>query len=209
VQGIVKASAILVPFIILFIFIIGIYNKETINFFNIKNNLIVQKQGNWLISGILYSSYNSILLIPVLITLKDYIKNKREAKIVSIITAMLVFLLSIILFFMLEKINVNIENLEMPIAYAISENFPQFKIIYGIIILIAIFTTAISLGISFLENVSKNERSYTQIATIMCITSVVLSKIGFSNLINLLYPSFGILGLVQIKKLLFNKFIVK
>ena len=39
------------------------------------------------------------------------------------------------------------------------------------------------------------------IAVIMCITSVLISKIGFSNLVSLLYPIFGYLALVQILKL--------
>ena len=55
---------------------------------------------------------------------------------------------------------------------------------------------------SFLQNTSKNEKSYSHIALIMCITSVIVSKIGFSNLVNLLYPVFGYLGLLQIYKIM-------
>ena len=72
------------------------------------------------------------------------------------------------------------------------------KILYGIIILLSILTTSLSLGISFLQNTVKSKKSYPQIATIMCITSVVISKLGFSNLVNVLYPLFGVLGLIQI-----------
>ena len=39
----------------------------------------------------------------------------------------------------------------------------------------------------------------------MCITSVFFSKIGFSNLINLLYPIFGMLGLIQISAIFKKK----
>ena len=77
--------------------------------------------------------------------------------------------------------------------------------IYGIVILGSIFTTAISLGISFLQNTVKNKKSYTQIALIMCITSVIISKIGFSNLVNILYPIFGYLGILQIYKIVIKK----
>lgn len=204
VKGIVKASEILVPFIIIFICIIGMYNIKIIDLYDIKKCLLIQKQGSWLISSILYSSYNIILLLPVIVTLKTYIKNKKEAKKISIITAVIVFLLAVTLFLILTTVNINLSELEMPIAAAVVENFPQFKIIYGLIILISIFTTSISLGISFLKNTSKNKKNYTQISLIMCITSVILSKIGFSNLINLLYPVFGILGLVQIKNIIFK-----
>ena len=93
---------------------------------------------------------------------------------------------------------VDITKLEMPAVYVVSNMFKILKVVYGFIILGSIFTTAISLGTSFLQNISSNKKSYTQIAVIMCITSVVVSKIGFSNLINSLYPIFGYLGLIQI-----------
>ena len=69
----------------------------------------------------------------------------------------------------------------------------------------SIFTTTISLGVSFLQNTSKDKKSYTQIALIMCITSVIISKIGFSNLVNILYPILGYLGILQIYKIVIKK----
>lgn len=39
----------------------------------------------------------------------------------------------------------------------------------------------------------------------MCITGVAVSKLGFSNLVNLLYPIFGFFGIIQIIILFKNK----
>jgi uncharacterized membrane protein YkvI len=86
----------------------------------------------------------------------------------------------------------------MPIVYVVKNKFTQFKIIYGITILIAIFTTAISTGISFLNNICQNNKNFPQIAAILCITSLIISPIGFSNLVKILFPVFGFLGLIQI-----------
>ena len=105
----------------------------------------------------------------------------------------------------LIRVDVDITKLEMPAVYVVSNIFKFLEIIYGFIILGSIFTTSISLGTSFLQNVSKNKKSYTQIAAIMCITSVLISKIGFSNMINLLYPIFGYLGLIQIWRISLTK----
>lgn len=77
-----------------------------------------------------------------------------------------------------------------------------FKYIYGFVIIASIFTSAISAGYSFLGNVSKTKRSYEIILLIICITGVVVSNIGFSKLVEMLYPLFGILGLIQIWMLL-------
>jgi len=105
------------------------------------------------------------------------------------------------IFLLLIRVDVDITKLEMPVVYVVSNMVKGLNGFYGVIILGAIFTTAISLGISFLQNTAKNKKSYTQIALIMCITSVIVSKFGFSNLINLLYPIFGYFGLIQILKL--------
>lgn len=205
VKGVVKANELLVPILIIFLMIIGIVNLKDIPILELSNYIAKTNQSNFIISAILYSSYNSILLIPVLLTLKDYIQNKKQIlKIASISTAIII-LLSIIVFLLLVKVDVDITQLEMPAVYVVSHSFKLLKYAYGFIILGSIFTTAISLGTSFLQNTTKNKKSYTQIAVIMCITSVLVSKIGFSNLVELLYPIFGYLGLLQILKLMFVK----
>ena len=121
---------------------------------------------------------------------------------ISAISTTIIVLLSISLFFILTKVDVDISKLEMPAVYVVSKMFKLFEIVYGFIILGSIFTTAVSLGNSFLQNVSKNKKSYTYFAFFMCITSIAISQIGFSNLINYLYPIFGYLGMVQIVRLI-------
>ena len=92
----------------------------------------------------------------------------------------------------------------MPAVYAINNIWPSIKKAYGIIILISIFTTAISLGISFLKNVTNNKKSFNIVSILMCMSSIIFSGFGFSNLVNLLYPILGVLGLVQIAQICKN-----
>lgn len=202
-KGIVKVSTIIVPFLIFFIIyigiqILGIIDISKIQQYTINNNNSLM----FILKSILYSSYNSILLIPVLITLKDYLKNNRINKYASILTTIIVAILSIILFLILSKIDVNIENLEMPAVYLVSKISKILAIIYGFIILSSIFTTSISIGNSFIQNICEKNKSYQHIALIMCITSIFVSKIGFSNLVQILYPFFGYLGIIQIIKII-------
>ncbi len=203
IKGVVKANEILVPILIAFLVIIGIINLQNLPKIQEFQNYIIQtSKANYVLSAILYSSYNSILLIPVLLTLKDYIKNKKQIIKISTVSSFIIFVLSIIVFLLLIRVDVDITKLEMPAVYVVSNMYKILKYIYGFIILGSIFTTTISLGSSFLQNTTKTKKSYTQVALIMCITSVLISKIGFSNLVNLLYPVFGYLGLLQIFKLL-------
>ena len=129
--------------------------------------------------------------------MKEYLLKPKNIKYIAIIVSIIIAILLITLFLFLINVDVDIKKLEMPAVYAISNIWPNIKSIYGIIILISIFTTAISLGISFLKSVSKNTKQYNVIAILICVTAVLFSNIGFSNLVNLLYPILGILGLLQ------------
>ena len=114
-------------------------------------------------------------------------------------------MLSIIIYILLIKSDVDIFSLEMPVVYIIRKFFTKYKTIYSFIILASIFTTAISIGTGLLQNISKNKRSYTQFVLFMCITSLVVSKFGFSKLVNIAYPFFGYLGIIQILFILKSK----
>lgn len=198
VKGVVKVNEILVPILITFVVIIGIINVQEVNIFKLENYIVRSNYSNYLLSAIIYCSYNSILLISVLITLKNYLSNKKQIAKIAILVTIISLTLSLAIFLLLVRIDVDINNLEMPAVYVVSHISKFFKTAYGFIILGSIFTTAVSLGTSFLQNTAKNRKSYTQFAVIMCITSVLVSNFGFSNLINSLYPIFGYLGLLQI-----------
>ena len=190
IKGVLKASNFIVPFLIFFIFFIGIKNIvqiRTIDFYQMKNN--------WILSMLIYNSYNFILLMPVLISLKKQITKEKNIKKVSILVTIIILILSISIFFLLLNANIKeIENQEMPIVYIISNYFNKYKKIYAFIVLASIFTTAISVGIGFLQNISKNSNSYPQFVLFM----LLMSNIGFSKLLNFIYPVFGYIGILQI-----------
>lgn len=201
IEGLLKINKYLIPILIFFMIIIGIKNINNFNIIEINNKKIINNICLTIINGIIYASYNIILLIPILITLKNKIR-KNNIFLISIFSGIILFILSLIIYFLLSNIKININEIEMPAVYSIRNYLPEFKKIYEFIILTSILTTAIAEGISVLENICKNKKSYTQFAVILCITSVLFSKIGFSNLINLLYPIFGILGGIQILEIL-------
>ena len=201
VKGVLKVSEIIVPLLLFFIILIGGRNLLTIH---VGADILHVKNG-WLISSIVYCSYNIILLIPTLISIKSQIVKQNNIRYIAILCGILMTTISILIYMLLMKCNVDVQTLEMPIVYVIRHFFPEYKIIYAFIILASIFTTAISLGIGFLQNVCKNGRGYPQFVIFMCITSLIISKIGFSKLVNFLYPFFGYLGIMQIFAILSYK----
>ncbi len=197
-KGIVYINTILIPFLCVFIFYLGIKNLDFTTMY-FQNNIISNYQWGWLFSGILYASYNSILLIPILIELGNYMNEKNKIKKASIWCAIILAILGLILFFLLLRGNNYAQNVELPMIQITKEFGNIHSIIYGIVILIAIFTTAISSGYGFLKNLPTKKYKIATIIT--CLTSILVVPIGFSNLVNLLYPIFGVLGLMQIFKI--------
>ena len=201
VLGVLKVSELIVPVLIIFIVIIGGINLITVN----TEIEIPEIKKDWLLSSASYASFNMILLIPALIPLGKQITKEKNIKYISIITGILMIIMSLMIFMLLVKCDVDISTLEMPIVYVVRNFFTKFKPLYAFIILSSIFTTAISIGIGFLQNISKNKKSYAQFVLFMCITSLIVSNFGFSKLVNLVYPIFGYIGILQMISIIKQK----
>lgn len=201
IDGVIKINTYLIPIIILLIIFLGVNKIEYTSIVSENYNNSIY----WVLSSILYASYNSITLIPLLISLKNKISTKKQNIIVSIFVGIIMLILSIIIFLLMNTFINEIFEIEIPLVYIASDLGKSFKYIYGIVILIAIFTTEIGSGYGFLTNVTKNRKSYILCTTIICLISILAGQIGFSSLINLLYPVFGYLGIIQIIFLIITK----
>ena len=194
INGVIKINTYLIPIIILLIVFLGINKIENTQIVSIENKSLLY----WIVSSILYASYNSITLIPILISLKKQLGTKKETVLISFLVGNIMLALSVIIFLLMNTFIKEIQQIEIPIVYIASTLGKSFKYIYGIVILIAIFTTAIGSGYGFLSNVTKKRKTYMLCAGVMCIGAIFIGQISFSNLINILYPVFGYLGIVQI-----------
>ena len=194
IEGIAKVNTIIIPALIIIVIGLGVKCNiiSTISNASIAN---MQVSGNWLISSIEYASYNTILLVPILLSLKKY-AEKNEKKI-SIITTIIFFSLSIIIYFIMFNIE-GLENVEIPLVYIANQFGSIYSIIYSIVVVSAIYTTMISAGYGFLNNCTKTKKSYKLLAIIICISAVFISNFSFAKLVNLTYPVFGWLGLIQL-----------
>ncbi len=194
VKGVLKVSEYIVPLLIIFIIIIGGTNLLTIN--SNAETLCIKK--GWLLSSVVYCSYNMILLVPALISLRKQITKQKNIKYISVLCGIFMIIMSLLLYMLLMKVDVELSTLEMPIVYVIRSFFKQYKTIYAFIILTSIFTTAISIGIGLLQNINGDKKRYTHFVIFMCISSLVVSNLGFSKLVNLMYPIFGYIGIIQL-----------
>ena len=190
-----KINSILIPILISFIFLFSINN---INFNNIEfmnnNNIFIS-----IFMGILYFSYNSLLLIPVIFNLHNT-KNYNNSKI-AFLFSFFIFILLLLLNYLLLTFYNEILNVDLPIVYLCNS---KIKIFGFFIILSAILTTLISSGYSFINNLNEKNKKIKLISFLLI--SFLFSFFSLSNLINFFYPLFGFLGLFQIFLILNYKY---
>ena len=207
-QGMMKINSIIVPFLLFFIIFLGAKNIPYV--IQTKPLMQIQQEStNFLISSILYTSYNSIILIPVLVSLKTCITNKKQIKQISIITGITIIILSFCIYGLLLKNPSLVQKFELPLLEITKSFGTNYKYIYSFIIIASILTSAISAGYSFLKNVSKTQKSYKINLCLISIGAIIVSKIGFSKLVEILYPVFGLLGLLQILLLIYQIYLKK
>lgn len=184
-------NSILMPILIIFIFFLCLLNTNFNNInFNISNNI------NFFIAifmGLLYFSYNSLLLIPIIFDLKITPKNNLAISFIfSIIIFFIVFFINLLLLCFYNLVC----NLELPILYITNSCTKIFSFFYFFIFLSAIFTTMISSGYSFINNFNKN--NFILKLFLFLIFAFIFSEFSFSSLINFFYPFFGLIGFIQI-----------
>ena len=194
IDGIMKISSYIVPVLIVIILFIAYKNialSDVITFPQTTAPI-------WyvILNAIIYSSYNSIMLIPILISVSETVKNTKEIKIITIITSIILLILSLCIFQILNLAQFDINNVELPILEILSGSTAQ-ETLYSIVVIIAIFTTAVSAGYGFLENI-KDKTKYKKVAGLICLLAIPISYLGFGKLINIMYPLFGAIAMYQI-----------
>lgn len=195
IERIMKVNTILIPILIVSILLLISKNMDSFILIEQPTNQISFFSAIW--DAILYTSYNSIILIPILLPLQKVLKQKSNFIIVSVFCIIILIILALSIFGLILKVDIDINKVELPTVYVAGMMKKIYKIIYGIIILVSIYTSAISAGYGFLERYNKNKDKYKKMVILICIISFIVSNIGFTTLINLLYPVFGMLGLIQ------------
>ncbi len=155
-----------------------------------KNNL------SWIISSILYVSFNTIPLTCFFISSKHLFTSKRVASLSSVTGSVVLMVISFVLYFTLNIFYVHIRNIDIPMLFITRKIGFAATLIYTLTLYIAMLSTALSCGFSLTDKLCRNtKRKKTRITFWMVFLSTVLSMRGFSSLIETIYPLFGWIGL--------------
>lgn len=206
IRGIVTLSSFLSPILIAGIIFIGFYilaSKDT-SVFNIYGK-VKMLTDNWVFSAILYVSYNTILSTVLMTRMLPYLKSNRVSKWGGILGGGMLCITALILNSALYFFYPHSIVSEIPVLGIIQHNSRLLADIYSVILILAMFTSAVTSGYCLSERLSaKLKVNYKLIAAVFCAVVIPASSLGFSSLIATLYPIFGYLGLFLLFIILFN-----
>lgn len=228
IKGIAKANNIAVPFLILAILWIGInvicknkalfsnfytYPLQSMGLGEPTNILEIFKfsmisfinKNNWLWSALLYISFNSIGAIVVMSSLQPLIADRKAAILGGILGGAVLGILAMVILISLLILYTDIIGIEVPMIVVAGSLGTVWKQIYGVVLFLAMFTTAIANGhgcISGIANLTKIDIKI--ISAIVCMISIPLATLGFKKLVVFFYPLFGYIGMLFICAVVFK-----
>jgi len=203
-DGIVKVNVILAPFMVFGGIFIGLFSFFTYTrpaFAGIGASLGVA----WLLSAVIYASYNLVTGIPVLAATSELAVTKRDARFGGLVGGGIITVLGISMALPLFLYYTDVISLEIPFLYITAGYGRAFSILYLAVLMVALLTTAACNAfpvMQWAEGIGFSKKVKT--AAVICVLGVAASHIGFSNIVAYVYPLFGFLGLFKIIVILSN-----
>lgn len=197
------------PLISIFSIGIGLITifKNYENLFIINENLQVIKLNkagvNWYLGSIMYTGLNLVLVAPFLVGVGKSANNKKSCIYGGIIGGALFMVSAMILNLAIMSDIKNIYIKEIPTLFMAKEISNIVGIIFSVILILGIYTTATPLLWSICSSFSvEKTKKFNIIATIFTFFSLIFSRLSFSILVNMIYPISGILGVIILSGLI-------
>lgn len=206
-DGIGTACSFMTPLMIAGIIFVDIYSLTTNS---IQTSMVMNiEKNNFILSALLYVSYNLLSSAPVLVEASTLAPNKKTSAAGGIIGGVL---LSIIAFFScLALYLTDSESLlsELPLLMLSGKINSYFHSFYALILYMAILTTALSTGFPIVKKIESLSISSSKASLLLCLTALPLSCFKFSLLVEKCYTLFGALGLILISAILLDLLKIK
>lgn len=152
-------------------------------------------------SGILYAACMILGGIPFLSGLGASAKTKTEAIYGGIAGGVFLMIPVIILILAMLCYPDKIATLEVPNLFLADQTAPVLSLIFSVILLLGIYSTAAPMlwsVVDYIGGFGIPKKAMYVISVILTIITFFGAKIGFGNLIGLLYPLAGQLGVIMI-----------
>ncbi len=105
----------------------------------------------------------------------------------------------------------NVYNLQIPSLYVADQISPVFGMIFSIMLILAIYTTAVPMMYTACNRVSEDEKSnkYRAAAVVTAIVGFFGGQLSFSTMVSIIYPISGYVGIIIFIGIFYTKYIKK
>jgi uncharacterized membrane protein YkvI len=207
ISGVINAISFVVP--VLMIAVLGIsvyivfYNGLVLPMLDLSGSPAVPF---WPLSAVIYVSYNLVMAVAILGPLGNQTESYESLKkgalwgsiglgvgAVAILGAVFVTL-------------PNSANYAVPMIYVAGVISPFVQQVYSIVLFAEIYTTAVGSLFGFVMRLSvkKSEQTKKYITVVACFGALVASRVGFTDLVRILFSIIGYAGLLLIGSLLYR-----
>jgi len=210
IKGVINAISFVVPFLLVAVLGVSISSifvtPKEVQFTRVTagSGLV----GNWLWAAILYTSYNIVLAVAVLGPLGTKAKNRKSIRNGAILGGIGLGIGAAAIYFALTN-NINsIMNIEVPMATIAGKLSYIIQIVYIIVLLAEVYTTAVGSLYGFTARITDIKgSSYSKLLIIgATLMAFIASQFGFSNLVKYLYPAVGYGGIILLITLLYSRY---
>ena len=208
-SGMINAISLVVPFLIL-----SAAGVSIASFFvqpkPIPLEIMPPHSGflrNWLWSAVIYTSYNTVTAIAILGPLGAQVQDKKTLRNGAILGGLGLGIGAFAILAAMEFNLSQIYTMDIPMIAIARRISPTVRILYAIVLLAEIYTTAVGTLYGFCARLAEGRNKERIFITFTAIgLAFAASLFGFSNLVKYLYPAVGYLGVIILGSLVFNRY---
>lgn len=160
---------------------------------------------NWLWSAILYTSYNTVLSVAVLAPLGAKAADHKTIRNGAILGGLGLGVGAAAIYAALVRNLGSVINLEIPMTFIAGRISYKIQIVYALVLLSEIYTTAVGNLYGFAARITGIEgRKGMLFIAGSTILAFIAGRLGFSTLVKYLYPLVGYGGIILLISLLYS-----
>lgn len=197
-KGLAKVNSVMVPLILLFAIMMFFRSNDEIK--NLFSASIFEGKSdyNYVLYALGYVSYNMMTGSMVLASLGRYTKRRIAAFGAALLATAGLFIVGVIIWALTTVYYERLRYVEVPLVMLAKNEGPIFNTAAVVAMLFAMLTTAVGVGYAFISSFSHKLKLSQSHALLFLALGLPITYIGFSSLVGLIYPLFGVIGVILI-----------
>lgn len=209
IEHVIRAICFVVPFLLLSVFGVAIFSifhdPITLQKILVLESLDSGVSSSWSFSSLLYVSYNILLAVAILAPLGVEARHKKTLLYGGILGGLGLGLGILAINLGIMSGVPQVLAFQVPMVFLASQFNPFLAYLYGFILLLEIYTTAVSILYGFVARVAFSQKRRILWAALASLGALVAAQLGFARVITTIYPILGFMGLFFLASILWSQ----